>query len=314
MLSRVAGSLHLVGGLLERADHLARVLDVHVTLALDRPGGPEKESWSRLLELAGRAHGPDVDFQETVDEIVTGATPPSIHNSISIARRDAISVRPSLSTEVYEAINQLYWDLEEADRLANLHSFCIRVQRGVQLTWGLLDDTMSHDEAWDFLRLGKELERAEAVARLITRKLRWLGTDADPVEWAAALRSCSAFEAYRWRFSAPVTPARVAGFLLLDPTLPRSARHSVAEALGSVRRIDEGRGATAPHRLLGRLNSLLEYTVEAEVASDPAGFTEAFESGMASLREALAATYFRPTSVPSTQPVVTPPVWVHAQQ
>lgn len=312
MLSRVAGSLHRVGSELERADHLARVLDVHMTLALDRGGRVEEMFWGRVRELAAAPPERGAGMRSTLDALVNGPSP-SITAAVTVARREATSVRPSLSSEVYEAVNQLYWDLTERVRETNFHDFCIGVQRGVQLAWGLVDDTMSHDEAWDFIRLGKALERAQAVGRLVTRKLSWLAGDPDPLEWAAVLRSCSAFEAYRWRFSAPVTPARAAGFLLLDEALPRSTRHAVSEALASLRRIDAG-SSSAPHRLLGRLHSLLQYSVEDDVASDPAGFTVAFEGGLERVHQAVAATYFRPTAVPIGRVVVPPPAWVSSSQ
>jgi uncharacterized alpha-E superfamily protein len=244
--------------------------------------------------------------------VLTGPGP-SIRTSIVEARRQAQSVRPSLSSEVYEALNELHWRIQATDGRGGLHEFLISVERGVQLVWGLVDDTMTHDEAWDFILLGKHLERAVAVTRLVTQRLEELTQEGDdPVEWGAVLRCCSAFEAYRWRFSAPVTPRRVAGFLLLDHTLPRSAEYAISVALEAVRRIDGG-GQSPPHRLLGRLAGLFNYTTEEEVAGDPAGFARSFATTQTSLESALQASYFRPSQVAEEAPVV-PAAWVQPQQ
>lgn len=310
MLSRVAGSLFRMAALVERCDHAARVLDVHVTMALDRPKAPEPAFWTHVLEVLNLPTGA-TRVAETIDAVVVGPGP-CISAWIRDARRDGLAVRPSLSSEVYEAINDLHWSLEESDRHRGLHDFAIRVMRGSQLFWGLVDETMAHDEAWEFLRLGHRVARADAVVRLVTTKLMALPPD-DAVEWAAALRSCSAFEAYRWRYAAPATPSAVAGFLLLDETLPRSARHAIAEALAAVQAIDAG-DQTSPHRLLGRLSALFEYTTESEVAGDPAGFAEAYRELSAGLRMSLDSTYLRPSHVATGNPVVPPPIWVTGSQ
>lgn len=314
MLSRLASSLFRLGQLAERADHTARVLDVHAALALDGSAAPDREFWEGLETMLAAPHVEEAGYHSTIDSLIVGDHARSIRASVLGARRAAQSVRPSLSTEVFECINSLHWELGETDRHLDLHEFLIRTQRGMQLLWGLVDDSMAHDEAWDFLRLGKYLERAGNVSQLVTSRLAdSAGSRPDPGEWAAVLRCCSAFEAYRWKFSSAVTPELVTGFLILEPTLPRSASHCINEALESVRRVDPPGAQSQPHRLLGRLASLLSYTVPEELASDPAGFRTAFFSLHNGLRDALYSTYFRPSRVPS-QPSVPAPAWAQPQQ
>ena len=312
MLSRLASSLFRLGQLAERADHVARVLDVHAALALDGSEPRDRTFWAGLETLLGAPHNSEAEFRSTVDGLVIGDHARSIRASVQGARRAAQSVRPSLSSEAFECINSLHWELDESDRHHDLHEFLIRTQRGIQLLWGLVDDSMSHDQAWDFLRLGKYLERSGNVTRLVTGKLAEQA-GAEPGEWAAVLRCCSAFEAYRWKFSAAVTPERVAGFLLLEPSLPRSAAHCVNEALDSVRRVDPPGAQSQPHRLLGRLASLLSYTVPEELAADPGGFSSAFTALHGALRDSLYSTYFRPSRVPSRASVPAP-AWAQPQQ
>jgi uncharacterized alpha-E superfamily protein len=312
VLSRVAGSLYRIGKLVEHADYLARVMDVHVTLVLDRGRDPGPVFWPRVLELAGLDPMAEIDLETALSVAVEGG-PGSLRASIQGARTEAMSVRPSISSEAYEGLNELYWALDSSRPGSNFHDFSVGVQRGVVLLYGLVDETMAHDEAWEFLRLGRQLERARGVVRLTTKKLDWLDDD-DAVEWAAVLRSCMAFEAYRWRFSAAITPLRVTEFVLLDHTLPHSARCAVSEALAGVRRIDGPGTRSLPYRLLGRLSALFEYTDAQEIVDDPSGFTRGYAGIAAHVDDSLSATYFRPTRVPSGQPVVAPPIWSTSQQ
>jgi uncharacterized alpha-E superfamily protein len=313
MLSRVAGSLYRAGAAVERADHVARTMDVHVTLALDRGGRHDPEFWPRVLSLLEIEAGALRDHREAVRVAVFGPGPRSLRQSIHDARQWAMSVRPSLSSEVYESLNQLHWTLTETSPDMLVHDFATWIQREVALLYGLIDETMDHDERWEFLRLGRQLERASNGVRLVTRKLEWLQGVDDALEWAAVLRSCSAFEAYRWRFSAGVEPVAVARFLLLDRTLPRSARSAVAEALVGVRRIDAAGEPSEPHRLLGQLSGLFEYTVAHQVVADPGGFGTACADLTAALSNSLASTYFRPTRT-ARGGAAAPPIWARAPQ
>src|SRR5260370_33376101 len=114
----------------------------------------------------------------------------------------------------------------------------MNVQLSVRLVDGLLEDTMSHNEARDFVRLGKFLERAANVTAIVTRKSAELaGTPEDALEWTAVLQACFAFESYQARYSGGVTPEHVIECLLLDSALPRSARFAAGVALEPVSRL-----------------------------------------------------------------------------
>lgn len=306
MLSRVAASLYSAARLLERGDHLARLLDVHAGAYLDRPGAVSADYWDRFLGVCGLAAegtGRGTSREAAVQRVV-GA----IAGAVADARGYALAVRPSISTEVFQELNVLHWGLQESSR-PDLHEFMVRIEFGVHLVSGLVDDSMAHDDAWSFMRLGKHLERAQNVVRLVARKLSELDR-ADPVLWAGVLRCCWAFEAYRWRLSVPVTAERVAAFLLLDRELPRSAGYCVTEALAAVRRIDEPGPQSGPHRLLGRLASLFEYADPADVAVGASAFAADFVRLSGQLEAELAGTYFQPTSVAAPVPVVVAPLAV----
>jgi uncharacterized alpha-E superfamily protein len=298
MLSRVATSLYLVGRHLENADHLARLLVAHSDLSLDRMEGDEPTFWAGVLRLAGRPPSDAVYRRRAVELLVAGLPGPSIRQSIEMARAAAQVVRPSLSTEVFEQINAMRWRLAEADHRAGLHSQLMAVQLGVHLIHGLIDDSMTHEEPRDFLRLGRFLARAGNSARLVTQKLVELGgRPTDPGDWTSVMKCGWSLEAYRSREATPVGPDQLIRFLLLDRRLPYSASFAVQEAMVSVRRIDGPRRRSAPHRLVLGFGSALDRTDPAGVAAEPAAFAADIRARLAALEGALRSAYFLPLRV-----------------
>jgi uncharacterized alpha-E superfamily protein len=303
LLSSAATSLALFGRQLERADFLARALRIHLDHSLDRADDPGPGYWTGLMQLAGWSGG-DVDRRDqAVELLVAGAAGPSIHGSIAAARSAAQAVRPSLPSELYEQVNSLYWRVEEGGWQHDLDSFLSSVELGVHLIEGLIENTMFHDEAREFVRLGKYMERMQHAVTVVIRKTAELGAASeDALEWTAALKSCFAFESYRLRFSAEVTGRQVVGFLLFDPDLPRSARYCLGEALDSVRRIDGRRRQSRPEKVLARMAGLFDDSGPAGVAKDPNEFDREFRRLGVELTQALRATYFQPSKVTATVP------------
>ena len=300
MLSRAATSLTLLGRHLERADHLARILSVHVSLSLDRTDEPGPEFWIRFLELAGWPGGTTGRRDQAVEMVITGTLGPSVLGSVGAARLAAQAVRPSLPTELYEQVNALHWRVQEGTWQPDLYPFLNDVQLSVRLVDGLLEDTMSHDEARDFVRLGKFLERTANVTALVTRKSAELAdAPEDTLEWTAVLKSCFAFESYQARYSGGVSPENVIECLLLDATLPRSARFSAAVALDSVTRIDGAGRRSRPRRLLARMESMFDTADTQSLAENPTDFEAQCRSLLRQLEGALRDTYFHPSKVPA---------------
>jgi uncharacterized alpha-E superfamily protein len=171
----------------------------------------------------------------------------------------------------------------------------------IRLVDGLLDETMAHDEARDFVRLGKFVERAANVTTIVTRKSAELAdSPEDALEWTAVLKSCFAFESYQSRHFGGVTPDRVIECLLLDRTLPRSARFSTATALESVVRIDGSNRRSRPHRVLSRLKSVFEQTDTQSIAEHPLDFDAECRALLRQLELAMRETYFHPSKVPAS--------------
>ena len=301
MLSRAATSLTLLGRHLERADHLARILGVHVALSLDRTDEPGPDFWIRFMELAGWPSVTTGRRDQAVEMLVGGTLGPSVRSSVEAARTAAQAVRPSLPSELYEQVNALHWRVHEAAWQPDLYPFLTDVQLSIRLVDGLMEDTMSHDEARDFVRLGKFLERAGNVTALVTRKSAELAdAPEDALEWTAVLKSCFAFESYQARYSGGVTPEHVIECLLLDSALPRSARFAVGVALESVSRIDGPGRRSRPRRLLTRLESVFEQADTQWVAKNPRDFDAQCGDLLRQLVVAMREAYFHPSKVPAS--------------
>ena len=300
MLSSAATSLALLGRHLERADHLARILGVHVALALDRSQEPGPEFWARFMELAGWRGASERRRDDAVEMVVAGTLGPSVLASIAAARLAAQAVRPSLPTELYEQVNALHWRSQEAPWRRDLYPFLMDVQMSIRLVDGLLEDTMFHDEVRDFVRLGKFIERAVNVTAVVTHKsAELLDAPEDTLEWTAVLKSCFAFESYQSRYPGGVTPDQVIECLILDRFLPRSARFSSSTALESVARIEGSARRSKPLRLLTRLNAMYREANAQTVAAHPLDFDAECRAVFRQLEVALRETYFHPSKVPA---------------
>lgn len=252
MLSRVASSIYWMSRYLERADNVARFIDVNTRLILDMGWEREKAQWDPLV----LASGDEEDFHKRYDEcneknVVHFLTfddknPNSILTCVQNVRENARTVREVISSEMWEAINALYLQVLKHSRkrkIENLQSFFAEIHAANHLLAGLIEDTMSHEEAWHFARVGRLLERADKTARMLDVKYFLLlpSTDYfdspyDAVEWGAVLKSVSGFEMYRKHFHR-ANYRDVSDFLVLDEHFPRAIRyciHTASRSLGCI--------------------------------------------------------------------------------
>ena len=301
MLSSAATSLTLLGRHLERADHLGRILGVHVALSLDRTVEPGPNFWVRFMELAGWRGSDTGRRDEAIEMVTAGTLGPSVQASVAAARIAAQAVRPSLPTELYEQVNALHWRVQRGVQQADLYRFLMDVQMSIRLVDGLLEDAMFHNEARDFVRLGKFVERAGNVTSLVARKSSELAdTPEDALEWTAVLKCCFAFESYQARYGGGVTADRVIECLVLDDSLPRSARFSSTNALDAVARIEGNARRAKPLRLLIKLNSVYRTADAQSILTNPLDFDGECRTLLRQLEISMRETYFHPSKVPAT--------------
>ncbi len=289
MLCRVAEDTFWTSRYVERAIAVSRLVDVTWQLELDAvPAQEDAELWSHLLatDLAGSSLAGDERSLPSAPEIrhfltFDGDNPESLISCIRRARSAARGVRESISSEMWEQLNTLYLALVDPRIAAkaedNPYAFYKEVREGAQAFQGLADCTLAHTEPWHFINLGKYLERANNVARVLNLESHLLtgegsGSGDDTVRWLAVLRSCGSSEAYSRYYSLRVEPARVVEFLLLNPVFPQSVRFSLRAAWESLEAIAGPRVETEASnpavRALGLLHARLEHAAVDEVLED----------------------------------------------
>lgn len=258
MLSRVAQSLYWMSRYLERAENTARLVDVNLQLLLDFRTPDESavaDHWLPIVESAGDrerflSRYPDASGRSVVDFLVFDAgNPNSIVEAVSRARENARTVRDQLTAELWEGINRLFLFLRSPEARARFESspsdFFGEVKNASLLLTGLGHATVMHGDGWQFVEVGRFIERGDQTTRILDvlhaafppRGVPVAWSERDAMEWAAVLRSCSAWDAYTSLHGATVEPTRVVAFLLLNEDFPRSLRFCVEELDAALRRL-----------------------------------------------------------------------------
>lgn len=244
LLSRYAESLFWMARYLERAENLARVLDVAQTF--ESSVNPA-QAWESVIainadETAFRErHGTPSPEAIRRFYMLDPGNPTGIRSAIDSAKQNARTLRPMISTEMWQHINMLQAAVAgftgadiSGDRFSRT---CARVKEAVQLHTGITEGTFYRDQGWYFLSLGRLIERADQTTRLVDIKYHLLlprisdiGSALDVSQWHALLRAAAGYHAYRHTHASALTPRAVAGFLLLDASFPRSTVLCVREA------------------------------------------------------------------------------------
>jgi uncharacterized alpha-E superfamily protein len=274
LLSRYADSIFWLARYVERAENLARILDVNETFSRDSRGG---QNWRSIVQLNSdeerffATHDTASVHSVTNFYVIDGDSPTSIVSAVRYARENARTLRPLISTEMWVQLNVFYNRLValSATDLApgNLASLFATIKEACQTHTGITEGTFFRDQGWYFYQIGRYIERADQTTRLLDIKYHLLlpsisdvGSPTDESQWNALLRSAAGYHAYRRLHAANTTPARVAGFLLLNTAFPRSVHHCVREVgrlLGDVKSRYALRGGNDAAEELDRLHVLL---------------------------------------------------------
>jgi len=316
MLSRVADSLYWMSRYLERAEHTARLVDVHLNLMLDQ--GPQSGAAhpSILLQaLNFKLEDNEKSIEaanETPEDIYALArkltfdrtNSNSIVSCIVTARENARQIREQISTEMYEQLNRLYlkviapdvqdiWNAQPGEFFADVKESC-------HLFAGVADETFAHGEAYLFMRVGKNLERAGATVNLLKAHAPSLAdpkaaTAGNYLEWVSLLRSCTSFESYCREYTADLRPERILEFLLLDEEMPRSVRFCSTQIETALETIAVLTGRHRNSKLLrnaGKLRSTFDYTsIDDILSGDLNRFLGDVRIQCSAVHGALFATY-----------------------
>jgi uncharacterized alpha-E superfamily protein len=298
VLSRLAESLYWIGRYVERAEDTARILDVHLALLLDDPWAPEDAVCSSLMSAMGHEQLADahVNAAAMLDQLAwNGSAPGSVLGALAAARENARRSREVVSTELWESINVTFLDAARPGRRAHPHAFLTWVRERSAAFNGTADATLSRDEAYHFLSLGRSIERADMTARLVAA--RALAGDAGP-SWVTLLQSCGAYQAFLRSAKGVVDDRRSVEFLLLDPLFPRSVMSALVNAERCLDDLaaqhgapDRGRASEA-HRVLGMIRSELEFAPTAELFEDVYHVMERVQSACSVASDAVSRRYF----------------------
>lgn len=275
MLSRVANSLYWLSRYLERAENLTRLVAVNRYDELDHiesPSSSDHTLWHPLLYATGaqenydkakEAAGEDIDVNWFITFSMSDGD--SIRSCIAQARENARMVRDQISEEIWLELNSfhLFMQSQEAEALweNRPEDFYRRTIKACMLFSGLINATILHDEGWHFIEAGRYLERADKT----TRVLDMLAFEADPDrgKLASALRSCSAFSAFRAASSGEVTLENVVNFLLFSSSFPRSVRfclRQIDRQLHSISGTSDGSFSNEAERLAGSTLAQLNFS------------------------------------------------------
>ena len=319
MLSRVADSVYWMSRYVERAENIARIIDVNLQLVLDSaPDQPQQ--WQPLVNVTGDqeefAKRCGAATQDNVLEFLTFdlQNPNSILSCLRAARVNARGVRDVISSDMWLQLNKFYLMVKLAAvapiDLDLATEFFHQVILSSQLFTGITDASMTHSAGWHFAQIGRMIERADKVSRILDMKYYILlrspedvGTSFDHIQWGAVLRSASAFEMYCKRHGR-VSPCGVIEFLTLDREFPRSVQFCLRSARDSLHLISgtpPGAFRYAPEKLLGQICSDLEIvTVDDIIGCGLHEYIDQFQTKLNQAAQAIHERFFAFKLPPAT--------------
>jgi len=320
LLARYAECIFWMARYMERAENLARILDVHETFTRDSRGS---KNWMPIVELNADHNRffqlyPSATAENVLNfYVLDGQNPTSIITAVRSARENARQLRPLISTEMWTQINVFYSRLlvlgpSDIAR-PNVPKLCAFIKEACQTHTGITEGTFFRDQGWYFYQLGKYLERADQTTRLLDIKYHTLlpsptdvGTAVDISQWNTLLRSAAGYHAFRRVYPRGMTPQAVAGFLLFNEGFPRSVSSCVREIETVLSRLTSKyrlrRGNVALERVDAIQAALTENTIEDVVARGLHEFLDWLQVHLAQTSQELGRAFFGYEQVPSPVP------------
>ncbi|RRR19782.1 alpha-E domain-containing protein [Brachybacterium paraconglomeratum] len=304
MLSRIADAMFWIGRYVERADQTARILGVSLQSITEDASLDPVDSCAGVYGIFGVTDVPaeDLTVQRVLERLVTDrANPSCVAGALQAARENARGVREALSTEVWESLNTATLGMPRVVRPSRMHGAFQFAKDRCAMVNGLLDASMTRDEAWLFLRVGQLLERVDMLARnLQAHDL----SDTSDAATVLLLRSCSAHEAYIRSYRGRVRVSGAIEFLLLDSIFPRSAAYCLSEideALETLAKLHgnsfDRLGTAEPgRRIVGRALASLRFRQLEDITEDFEDEMEQLQRVTGAVTRSLGTTYFHPAA------------------
>lgn len=306
MLARVAESLFWMARYCERAEDVARLINVNAHLMLDLPKGVSP-GWRALVDISGSGDTyqekyPDFEEKNVVKFLIAdAASPSSILFSINNARENARTIRDVIPREAWEHINGFsLWVKDKAERALskrNRFEFLNEVILRCQTLNGILAGSMNHDQGYLFFRLGRNLERADMTTRIIDVRSAGLmsGTEDeryehfDNLQWMSVLKSLTAYQMYRQSMNVSVRRAEVLKFLFLSEVFPRAVMHCLGDLDDGIQHLPRNAVALAA---LARVKQLVKTDTTIMSQLDLHQFIDQVQIGLSTVGQALSDHYF----------------------
>ncbi len=315
MLARVAENLYWLGRYLERADNIARMVDVHYAIAHEVRAGEGLETVLYALDANKAFEDARADAPELTPEdylVFSPEAPVSIPSVVACARSLARELRDQISREVFEHINALHLALGR-DKGRRLPDEIDLVRASVPAIFGLFENTVLWTEGARWFRVGVFVERADMTSRIIDVKYfvqlpaeRGVGSALDRSQWRQVLRSASALEAYRKQHQGLIRVADVVDVLVFDPNFPRSVVFCLERLMEE---FNEAAARTPAGRKLGPAKeiTLLNLELRAATADDVIAsgmheFIDLAQARLADINDRLARELFHPDASPPASP------------
>jgi uncharacterized alpha-E superfamily protein len=295
---------------LERAEHTARLLDVNIVLMLDQSPNLADKRWTRLLKSL-HTELPEGTSPEaraiTKSFTLDRSNQASIITCLASARDNARQVREQISSEMWEQLNRLYLQISQM-QIEGIwsdqpHAFFRTIKEGIHLFQGITEATMPRNEGWQFMDVGRFIERASKSAALLDAHCDDFSAEhhvgvASYLDWVGLLKSRTALEAYCQVYTADLRPEHIAEFLLLNNEFPQSVRYAARHVHTSLQAL--GRTTATPRaqivdRLAGRLRSMLDYTqIDEIMAGDMHAMLLDIQNQCLQIHTSIYQTYITP--------------------
>jgi uncharacterized alpha-E superfamily protein len=306
MLSRVAENLYWMARYLERAENTARLITVNANLLLDLPKAVQP-GWEPLIKITESAelfhkHYQNIDERNVVKFLIADTVNPgSILSSLAMARENVRTVRDFMPRETWEQVNALF--LQAKSNLPSglgrrgRYGYLLDIIHGVQQITGLLAGSMTHDEGYDFLRMGRNLERADMTVRIIdVSSANLLPNSSDEltpfenIQWMGVLKSLSGYQMYRRAMQVRVRRPDVLKFLFKERLFPRAFYHSICEVENCLRVLPR---RDLPVTCLASIKELVTASKPETMSQDELHtFIDELELQLIKLNAAISDTYF----------------------
>ena len=312
MLARVAENMYWMSRYVERAEDMARIVNVNSNLLLDLPRGIAP-GWRPLVTIIGADDVFADKFGDADDEarvlrflVVDRDNPQSIANSVARARENARTFRDVIPREAWQEVNALYHythdNMQAGLTKRGRFDFLAGIIRRSQTLAGLLSGCMNHDDGYVFVHLGRQLERADMTTRIVdVRSASLVPEDVaelrpfDNIQWMSVLKSLTGYQMYRLEMQTRVRRADVLTFLLQSQNFPRAVLHCLIEIerrLGLL--VRNGGNSEAPLRVVNRLQRALAQAEVAALSGDQLGaFIDELQIGLADVHTAIDEAFFR---------------------